>query len=45
MFSALSDGETVGLAGIELRDILLGYVGAASAIASLLAVAIGAGVV
>ncbi|WP_276252978.1 hypothetical protein [Halomontanus rarus] len=44
MFSALTDGETV-VGGIETKEIMLAYVGAASALASLLALAIATGAI
>ncbi|WP_276254790.1 hypothetical protein [Halomontanus rarus] len=45
MFSTNTDGETYALRGIDTRDIVLGYIGAASALSSILAIAVMAGVV
>ncbi|MCU4744304.1 hypothetical protein [Natronoglomus mannanivorans] len=45
MFSPTTDDETHAIRGIDTRDILLGYIGAASALATILAIAIGTGAI
>ncbi|MCU4972924.1 hypothetical protein OB955_09230 [Halobacteria archaeon AArc-m2/3/4] len=45
MFSTTRDGETHAIRGIDTRDILLGYIGASSALSTVLAIAIGTGAI